>query len=105
MSSGLRALVPSDKPAIDVINNITYGGHDYISACFPGWMERQGKDLWSQCIADAEGVAGLEVLTLYDQGRTGWLDALRVHPRAQGQGESDLQPPKHTDPDLFRLIH
>jgi len=50
-------------------------------------MARQGKDLWTCAVEDNHGaVVALEVLTLYDGGKTGWLDALRVHPLAQGRG-------------------
>ena len=81
-----RELSQSDLAGIQEINDLTYDGHDYIAAAFPDWMCRQGKDLWTIACSDSEGVTGLEVLTLYDQGRTGWIDALRVHPRARGNG-------------------
>ena len=59
----VRALVPEDQAAVQAINDVTYGGHDYIAACFPEWLERQGKDLWTAAVADEEGVAGPDPLT------------------------------------------
>merc|ERR1712216_967752 len=83
----LRPLVPSDIEAIKAINALTYDGIDYIAAAFPGWMAQQGDGLWTLAAEDDDGmVTGMEVLSLMDEGRTGWLDALRVHPRSLGQG-------------------
>lgn len=83
----VRPLVERDRAAIESINAVTYGGHDYIAAAFSGWLKREGIDLWSAGLEDEQGVlVGLEMLTLLDKGKTGYVDALRVHPRARGCG-------------------
>jgi len=83
----IRFLVSTDLPAIEAINAVTYGGHDYIVAAFPTWLERQGKTAWAVGVEDGTGLlAGLEVLSLVDGGMTGWLEALRVHPRIRRCG-------------------
>jgi hypothetical protein len=81
-----RALAAEDKVAIDAIAAVTYGGHDYIAAVFPEWLQRQGKaptilarkpcnlrcptgqDLWTVAVADEEGVAGLEASLCFGPG-------------------------------------
>lgn len=83
----IRELEIRDRAKVEEISGLTYGGHDYVAKVFTDWLERQGQDVFTATIESSAGtLAGFEVLTLYDAGRTGWLEALRVHPHFRGRG-------------------
>lgn len=88
----MRPLRESDQEAIEAINAATYGGQDYIASAFAGWLKSQeAGDLWTLGVEDGDGnLAGLEVLSPHDGGKTGWLDALRVHPDFRRKGLAQL---------------
>lgn len=86
-----RRLRTSDLPVVEEIAAATYGGHDYVAQTLPGWLARDGEEHWNIAVEGAAGeLLGFEVLTLYDSGCTGWLEALRVHPKHRGCGLATL---------------
>jgi GNAT superfamily N-acetyltransferase len=83
----IRSLSAADRAGVEDIGASTYGGHDYVADVFQQWLDHEGQGVVTAAIDDFEGrLAGFEVLTLYDGGKTGWLEALRVHPRCRGKG-------------------
>lgn len=73
LRQGLRPLGPQDHAVVEEIGAATYGGHDYVATVFPEWIRRQGRDTWTVAVEGDGQLVGFEVLSLYDQGRTGWL--------------------------------
>ena len=84
----------------------TYDGHDFISVLFPVWLARPGQS-WmcgirytphptcedfaaetsvGQPRRPASGIVAFMLLDMLDNGSTGWLEALRVHPDHRKQG-------------------
>ena len=81
-----RAVVSASHDRDDVaeLARHTYGGHDYICEQLPEWCASPA------CAPHGIEVAGqlvaLENARLLDDGRTLWLEALRVHPTMRRRG-------------------
>lgn len=83
----VRALVETDRAAVQTISTMIFRSHDYAGGKLSEWLARDGIDLWTAAVDGAHGdLAGFEVLVLYDGGLTGWLEGLRVHPYCRGRG-------------------
>jgi len=76
--STIRPLKESDREDILEIARHTWDGHDYVPYFFDKWLTDTnshpvGMEFQGHIIA----IANLRVI---DNGRTGWMEALRVHP-------------------------
>ncbi|MFW9944474.1 MAG: GNAT family N-acetyltransferase [Candidatus Sifarchaeia archaeon] len=80
----IRPLRESDRDDILEIAKHTWGGHDYLPYSFDAWL----KDRNSHTAAiEQEGhVIALANLRVIEDGRTGWMEGLRVHPDYRGKG-------------------
>lgn len=84
MDSTIREFRESDIPELLEIAKTTWEGHDHLpgmlkqwmsdSNCYPYVMEMNGR------------VVSVANLKLMDQGKTGWMEGLRVHPDFREQG-------------------
>lgn len=82
--SNIRRLRESDKDDIIEISRNTWDGHDYVPNFFDSWL----KDMDSHPVGieDDGHIIALANLRVVDDGKTGWMEALRVHPSYRGKG-------------------
>ncbi|WP_148881920.1 MULTISPECIES: GNAT family N-acetyltransferase [Thermococcus] len=77
----IRDAKPEDRPSIEEIARLTWGGEDYLARVFDEWL-RDGHFY----VLEVDGkVIGTAKLTLLP-GKVGWLEGLRVHPDYRGRG-------------------
>ncbi|UCH32612.1 MAG: GNAT family N-acetyltransferase [Candidatus Bathyarchaeota archaeon] len=84
MSIRIRKVRPSDLDAILEISQHIWEGHDYLPFVIKGWLKdpnshTYGLDVGNHVVA----VANLRII---EEGRTGWMEGLRVHPDHSGKG-------------------
>ncbi|ASJ12991.1 GNAT family N-acetyltransferase [Thermococcus thioreducens] len=76
----IREAKLEDKPFIEEIASLTWGGEDYLARVFDEWL---GDNFY---VLEVDGkVIGTAKLTLLP-GKVGWLEGLRVHPDYRGRG-------------------
>jgi len=81
----IRGAKSEDKPFIEEIARLTWGGEDYLARVFDDWV----KD-GNFYVLELDGrVIGTAKLTLLP-GKVGWLEGLRVHPDYRGRGYGRL---------------
>jgi N-acetylglutamate synthase-like GNAT family acetyltransferase len=81
MESKIREAKPEDKPFIEEIARLTWGGEDYLARVFDEWVEEG-----NFYVLELDGkVIGTVKLTLLP-GKVGWLEGLRVHPDYRERG-------------------
>lgn len=80
----IRLLREADKEDILEIARHTWEGHDYIPYFFDAWLK--DKDSHPVGIEYNGHIVALANLRVIDDGRTGWMEALRVHPNHRGKG-------------------
>ncbi len=80
----IRPLQSTDKGDILEISRHTWDGHDYLPYFFDSWLT----DIDSHTAAiEIDGhVVALANLRIIDNGKTGWMEGLRVHPDYRGTG-------------------
>ncbi|MFX1368877.1 MAG: GNAT family N-acetyltransferase [Promethearchaeota archaeon] len=84
----IRPLRSTDREDVLEIARHTWEGHDYIPSLFDAWLEDK-----SSCTAAIEQdghVVALANLRVIENGRTGWMEGLRVHPNYRGKGLATL---------------
>jgi ribosomal protein S18 acetylase RimI-like enzyme len=80
----IRQLRESDKDDILEISRHTWDGHDYVPNFFDSWLK--DKSSHPVGIEDEGHIIALANLRVIDAGKTGWMEALRVHPNYRGKG-------------------
>jgi N-acetylglutamate synthase-like GNAT family acetyltransferase len=80
----IRPLRETDRDDILEIAKHTWEGHDYLPYSFDTWL----KDKASHTAAvEQDGhIIALANLRVIEDGRTGWMEGLRVHPKYRGKG-------------------
>jgi ribosomal protein S18 acetylase RimI-like enzyme len=84
----LRPLRASDKEDVLEIARHTWEGHDYLPYFFDVWIH--DKHSHPTAIEKDGHVVALANLRVIDNGRTGWMEGLRVHPDYRGQGLASI---------------
>ncbi len=85
MNPTIREATPGDRPFIEEIARLTWGGEDYLARVFDDWV-KEGNFY----VLELEGkVIGTAKMTLLP-GKVGWLEGLRVHPDYRGGGYGRL---------------
>ncbi|MDK2982803.1 MAG: hypothetical protein PWP49_494 [Thermococcaceae archaeon] len=80
----IRKAKPEDKPFIEEIARLTWGGEDYLADVFDEWL---GDNFY---VLEVGGkVIGTAKLTLLPE-KVGWMEGLRVHPDYRGKGYGRL---------------
>jgi len=80
----IRPLRGSDKEDILEIAKHTWEGHDYLPYFFDAWLKDSNSHT---SVVEKDGhVVALANLRVIEDGRTGWMEGLRVHPDYRGQG-------------------
>lgn len=84
MDSVIRKLREEDVPELIEIARTTWDGHDHLPDLIKHWMSDKN------CIPyvmDIDGkVVSVATLKIMDQGKTGWMEGLRVHPEFRERG-------------------
>ena len=80
----VRPLEESDLDDILEIAKHTWDGHDYLPYFFDAWLK--DPDSHTAAIERDGHVIALANLRVIEDGRTGWMEGLRVHPDHQGEG-------------------
>jgi len=76
--TSIRALRASDREDILEITRQIWDGHDYVPSIFDKWLN--DKDSHPVGIESEGHLIALANLRIIDNGKTGWMEALRVHP-------------------------
>jgi len=80
----LRPLKESDIPDIIEISKTTWGGHDHLPHLIGEWLENP---LCHPHVFEIdERVIGVANIRIIDEGKTGWLEGLRVHEDVRQKG-------------------
>ena len=84
MDPVIRKLREEDVPELIEIARITWDGHDHLPDMIEHWMSD------NNCIPfvmEMDGkVVSVATLKIMDQGKTGWMEGLRVHPEFREKG-------------------
>ncbi len=83
-----RSLLLSDKEDILEISRNTWEGHDYLPHYFEEWISDE--KCHTLAIEENGKIAALANLKIIDDGKTGWMEGLRVHPLFRGKGYASL---------------
>jgi N-acetylglutamate synthase-like GNAT family acetyltransferase len=81
----IREAKPGDKPFIEEITRLTWGGEDYLACVFDEWI-RDGNFYVLELDGKVVGTAKLTLLP----NKVGWMEGLRVHPDYRGRGYGKL---------------
>lgn len=84
MKLTMRRVELSDIKDILEISRRVWAGHDYLPSVIKEWLKDQNSYTYG---AEVDGrLVGLDNLRLVENGRTGWMEGLRVHPDYRGKG-------------------
>ena len=81
MEAVIREARPDDRPFIEEIAKLTWGGEDYLGRVFDDWI-KDGNFYVLEVDGKVVGTAKLTTLPC----KVGWLEGLRVHPDYRGRG-------------------
>jgi N-acetylglutamate synthase-like GNAT family acetyltransferase len=84
----IRPLKASDKEDILEIALHTWEGHDYLPYFFKRWLN--DPDSYTAAIEHGGHVIALANLRVIENGKTGWMEGLRVHPEHRGKGLASI---------------
>lgn len=80
----LRKVTPSDLKDILEISRHVWEGQDYLPKVIEKWLKDPNSYTYG---IEVDGhLVSLDNLRLIEDGRTGWLEGLRVHPDYRGRG-------------------
>ncbi|OGD44380.1 hypothetical protein A3K79_05630 [Candidatus Bathyarchaeota archaeon RBG_13_46_16b] len=84
MPSKIRRLLNSDRDDIMEISRHIWDGHDYLLCVADKWLQDQNCHFYG---VEVDGhVVAVGNLRLIEDGKTGWMEGLRVHPKHRGKG-------------------
>lgn len=86
--SEIRPLRESDRDDVLEIARNTWEGHDYLPYSFDTWLK--DKNSHTAAIEKEGHVVALANLRVIENGKTGWMEGLRVHPNHRGKGLARL---------------
>lgn len=84
MPTNIRKVGALDKKDILEVSRRTWDGHDYLPYVIDEWLSDPDSHVYGVEV-DTRLVA-LANLRFADDGRTGWMEGLRVHPDFRGKG-------------------
>lgn len=84
MAVKIRKLRPSDRADLTEISRHVWEGHDYLPLVAEEWLKDKNCHFYG-VVAD-DHVVAVGNLHLLENGRTGWMEGLRVHPDYRGKG-------------------
>jgi N-acetylglutamate synthase-like GNAT family acetyltransferase len=80
----IRKLRPSDRVDITEISRHVWEGRDYLPGVAEEWLK--DKNCYFYGVVCDGHVVAVGNLRLLENGRTGWMEGLRVHPDCRGKG-------------------
>ncbi len=80
----IRSFQQSDKPAILEISKHTWGGYDHLPFELDGLMADKKSHLF--VLVHRNRVVTFANLKVIENGKTGWMEYMRVHPRFRKRG-------------------
>jgi N-acetylglutamate synthase-like GNAT family acetyltransferase len=80
----IRKVEESDIEDILEISRHVWEGHDYLPYVIRAWLQDQNSHTYG--IEVDHHIVGLGNLRLVEEGQTGWMEGLRIHPDYQGRG-------------------
>lgn len=84
MAAKIRKLQGSDRNDIIEISRHVWEGHDYLPSVVDQWLQDPNSHFYGvEVQGHIVAVGNLEVI---EDGRTGWMEGLRVHPDYRGRG-------------------
>lgn len=84
MSLKIRGMRVSDRDDILEISRRIWGGHDYLPSVVDEWLRDRNCHFYG---VEVDGrVVAVANLRVVEDGRTGWMEGLRVHPEYRGKG-------------------
>jgi GNAT superfamily N-acetyltransferase len=84
----VRDLESTDREDVLEISKHIWDGHDYIPQALDIWLN---DDECHTLVAETDGkVVGIANMRVIDQGKTGWMEGLRVHPDYRGKGIANI---------------
>ncbi len=84
MPATIRKLLGSDRNDILEISRHIWKGHDYLSSVVDEWLQDPNCNFYG---VEADGrVVAVGSLRIVENGQTGWMEGLRVHPEYRGKG-------------------
>ncbi|MHA2047651.1 MAG: GNAT family N-acetyltransferase [Candidatus Thorarchaeota archaeon] len=84
----IRPLKKSDRADILEIASKIWHGHDYLPYFFDAWLKDENSH--TTAIEHDGHVVSLANLRVIENGRTGWMEGLRVHPDHRGKGLASI---------------
>ena len=84
MRTRIKRVTESDRDDILEISRHIWDGYDYLPSVIDEWL--RDPDSYVYGIQADEGLIAVANLRLVDDGRTGWMEGLRVHPNSRGRG-------------------
>lgn len=88
MPTRIKRVGVSDKKDILEMSRHTWEGHDYLPSVIDEWLEDTASNLYG--VEVDERLVAVANLRLVDEGRTGWMEGLRVHPDFRGKGYAHI---------------
>ena len=84
MKPEVRPLVKSDISPIIEISKTTWNGHDHLPRIIGGWLSNPLCHPFVLVYNDE--VVGIASIRIIDEGRTGWMEGLRIHEKVRQKG-------------------
>ena len=84
MAATVRRLRSSDRNDVIEISSHIWEGHDYLSSVVDDWLRDSSSRFYGVEVGGR--VVAVGRLRLVEDGRTGWMEGLRVHPDYRGRG-------------------
>jgi N-acetylglutamate synthase-like GNAT family acetyltransferase len=84
MATTIRKLRISDRNDIIEISRHVWEGHDYLPSVADQWLNDPNSHFCG--IEVGSHVVAVGNLRIIEDGRTGWMEGLRVHPDCRGKG-------------------
>ncbi|MGV9169642.1 MAG: GNAT family N-acetyltransferase [Promethearchaeia archaeon] len=88
MKAQVRPLRQIDIDDVLEISKQVWNGHDYIPGVVRDWLKDE--DSFTICVEVENKVVGISNLRVIENGKTGWMEGLRVHPDFRGEGYANL---------------
>jgi GNAT superfamily N-acetyltransferase len=88
MDAHVRPLRQDDIDDVLAISKHIWHGHDYVPGVIEDWLK--DPDSYTIGVEVDGNLVGISNLRLIENGKTGWMEGLRVHPDYRGQGFANL---------------
>src|SRR4030067_1479977 len=84
MPATIRKLLSSDRDDIAEISRHIWEGNDYLLSVVDDWLKDRNCHFYG--VEENSHIVAVGNLRLLEDGRTGWMEGLRVHPEQRGKG-------------------